>query len=100
MTVFRTNVFLPCAVVAEKISKAAAVGTKCQPEKSQVTAREVEMVCAVLKSGTVIKKSGHDKCPRVVVGGIALARVWHREDGVLQHAGVVGHGVQMIGVQN
>ena len=42
-----------------------------------------------------IQADRHNQRARIVVGGITLARVGHGEDGVLQHAGVVGHGQQM-----
>ena len=48
----------------------------------------------------LIQKSGHNERARVVVGCIALARVGHGEDRVLQHACVVGHGQQMTGIQH
>ena len=48
MAVFRANVFQPFAVIAEKISEPSGIGMKCEPEKSQIAAREVELMLAVL----------------------------------------------------
>ena len=43
--------------------------------------------------------SGYDERPRVVIGGVALARIGYREDRVLQHARIVSHGRQMSSIQ-
>src|ERR1039458_5022832 len=60
MAVFRANVLKPFAVVAEKIPEAPDIGMKCKPEKSQVAAREVEMVLPVREPNALIQKRGHD----------------------------------------
>jgi hypothetical protein len=53
VAVFRTDVFKPFAVVAEEVPEASGIGMKCEPEKSQVAAREVEIILPVLEPGTL-----------------------------------------------
>ena len=42
----------------------------------------------------------HNQRACIVVGCIALARVGHGKDGVLQHPGIVRHGQQVSGIQH
>jgi hypothetical protein len=92
MAVFGANVFQPFAVVAEEIPEPPGIGMKGEPQKGQVAAREVGMIPPCSYEALLSRSSRHHERPRIVVGGIALARVGHGEDGVLQHARVVGHG--------
>src|SRR5580692_11552976 len=95
MAVFRSDLLKPHAVVAEKISETSGIGIESEPQKSQVTARETEIVLGLRAAGALIQQSGDNQRARVVVGGIALARVGQRENCVLQHSRVVSHGVEM-----
>src|SRR6478752_1553794 len=100
MAVFRSNLFEPCAIVAQEVSESSCFAIECKPEKSEIAAGEIEFVFLVLLSIALINAHGDDERSCIVVGCISFARVWHGEDRMLQNAGVVGQGVKVMSVQS
>ena len=100
MAVFRAHVFEPSSVVSEKISEPSDIRTECEPQESQVAMSKFRILRPALISRSLIQNVRHNQRARIIVSGVALARVWQGKDGVLQYPGIIGHVQQVRGIQH
>src|SRR5665213_2421602 len=98
MAVFGSNLFLPLAVVTEKIPESACLFLKGKPQECKISAGQRRVWMEVGPRRTV-QQSCNNERTCVVIGRIPLKTVGHRKDGVLQDACVVSHAGQMGGIQ-
>src|SRR4029434_8203874 len=92
VAVVGTALFQPVALVVHEITKTSSRSVEGIPDKGEITRRQFEGLFVA----EFLQESAHRQSARIVVYGVALAIIGHRENGVLKHARIVRHAAQVI----
>ena len=75
-----------------KLRKRPVSGIEGIPDEGEIAGSKFEGHAAA----QFLQESAHHESAGVVVDGVTLAVIGHREKGMLQHAGLVGHVAQVV----